>query len=148
MAPTKDLSITLWAHPEHGEHGSSSTMDQNTYSTRPHRAQATAPQPQQVRTHCPHRARSHWPQTTFPSAARTHEEQAMVVAADRSMRKKHQAVSPRGRVLEGRGCGLTSLPCSQREKALTQSCPALALDPLGTLQPSTAPRPHSTRDAR
>lgn len=116
----------------------------STYSTRAHRPQATAPQLQQMCTHRPHRARSHWPHTAFPSSARTHEEQALVVALDGSVRKKCHLSAPQG-ISSAGGCGTTVSPtCGQR--ADLTPCTHLPLDPPDNLQESTARRPLFTRE--
>lgn len=74
--------------PSQGPHPAGCPCGASTYSTRTHRAQARAPQPLQERTHRPHRARSHWLHAAVPSAARTHEEQALDAAADMSAKEK------------------------------------------------------------
>lgn len=124
------------ALPLPGPHRDWGAPRSGTYSTRAHRLQATAPQRQQARTQRPHRARSHWPHTAVPSSARTQEEQALVTAPDRSVRRKHHLSAPQE--ISGAGGRGAASPAADGADRLPVSLPP---GPQDNLPESAAHRP-------
>lgn len=131
--------------PSQGPHPAGRPWGASTYSTRTHRAQARAPQPLQERTHRPHRARSHWPHAAGPSAARTHEEQALDAAADASAKEKRHRSGRAGGSQRWGLCGPRAPPRTPRglrgHTALSPQKHWVVLGLQGECSPSPLPGP-------